>query len=60
MLPTLAIVKSGKTTDYVVGFDDLGGTDDFSTSALEQRSAGCRVGGPLQALPRCGRRAPPF
>ena len=31
MLPTLALVKHGKVADYVVGFDDLGGKDDFAT-----------------------------
>lgn len=31
MLPTLALVKKEKVVDYVVGFDELGGTDDFST-----------------------------
>lgn len=31
MLPTLALVKQEKTTDYVVGFDELGGRDDFPT-----------------------------
>lgn len=39
MLPTLAIVRSEKTTDYVVGFDELGGTDDFETETLRQRLA---------------------
>ena len=33
MLPTLAVIKNEKTTDYVVGFDDLGGKDDFPTGA---------------------------
>ena len=31
MLPTLALVKLEKTIDYVVGFDELGGRDDFPT-----------------------------
>jgi len=31
MLPTLALIKAEKVIDYVVGFDDLGGKDDFST-----------------------------
>lgn len=39
MLPTLALVKKGKVEDYVVGFDELGGTDDFSTEDLEDRLA---------------------
>lgn len=36
MLPTLALVRTGKIVDYVVGFDAVGGRDDFSTEALEQ------------------------
>jgi hypothetical protein len=31
MLPTLAIIKHEKTTDYVVGLDELGGSEDFSS-----------------------------
>eukprot|EP00884_Botryococcus_braunii_P013365 jgi/Botrbrau1/22029/Bobra.0024s0043.1 len=37
MLPTLALIKHEKTTDYVVGFDELGGRDDFQTELLEAR-----------------------
>jgi len=37
MLPTLALIQHEKTIDYVVGFDDLGGTDDFSTEILAAR-----------------------
>jgi hypothetical protein len=37
VLPTICIVKEGKTTDYVVGFDDLGGRDDFPTEMMEWR-----------------------
>ena len=37
MLPTLACVKKEKTVDYVVGFDELGGSDDFSTHTLAGR-----------------------
>lgn len=40
VIPTLALVKDGKTKDYVVGFTDLGNTDDFSTEMLEWR-LGC-------------------
>lgn len=36
MLPTLVLVKDGKTEHSVVGFDELGGGDNFPTSALEQ------------------------
>ncbi|CAO2163822.1 unnamed protein product [Urochloa humidicola] len=43
VLPTLAIVKNGKVEDYVVGFDELGGKDDFSTDDLEERLAKSQV-----------------
>ena len=39
VLPTLALIKKGKVDDYVVGFDALGGTDDFDTKTLEERLA---------------------
>ncbi len=38
-LPTLALVKDAKTKDYVVGFTDLGNTDEFTTEVLEWRIA---------------------
>ncbi len=31
------MIKNEKTTDYVVGFDDLGGVDDFKTETLAMR-----------------------
>ena len=34
MLPTLALVRKGKVVDYIVGFDDLGGVDDFKTETM--------------------------
>ena len=37
MLPTLACVKKEKTVDYVVGFDELGGDDAFTTHTLAAR-----------------------
>ncbi|CAL9063189.1 unnamed protein product [Musa banksii] len=43
VLPTLALVKNAKVEDYVVGFDELGGTDDFSTVELEERLAKSQV-----------------
>lgn len=39
MLPTLALIKNEKVEDYVVGFDDMGGTDDFETDLLAERLA---------------------
>ncbi|XP_056287165.1 thioredoxin domain-containing protein 9 [Pseudoliparis swirei] len=40
IIPTLALLIDGKTKDYVVGFADLGNTDEFSTEMLEWR-LGC-------------------
>lgn len=37
VLPTICIAKDGKTKDYIVGFDELGGVDDFPTEMLEWR-----------------------
>ena len=39
VIPTMAIVKDAKTKDYIVGFTDLGNTDEFSTDMLEWRLA---------------------
>lgn len=36
-IPTLMVVKNEKTSDYIVGFEDLGNVDDFSTEVLEWR-----------------------
>ena len=35
----MCLVKAGKTKDYIVGFTDLGNTDEFSTEMLEWRIA---------------------
>ncbi|KAF8068195.1 thioredoxin domain-containing protein 9 [Scenedesmus sp. PABB004] len=43
MLPTLALIKAEKVVDYVVGFDALGGADDFSTDVLADRLAAADV-----------------
>ncbi|KAF8021022.1 hypothetical protein BT93_G1436 [Corymbia citriodora subsp. variegata] len=43
VLPTLALIKNAKVEDYVVGFDELGGTDEFSTEDLEERLAKSQV-----------------
>ncbi|KAK8518863.1 hypothetical protein V6N12_012103 [Hibiscus sabdariffa] len=43
VLPTLALIKNAKVDDYVVGFDELGGTDEFSTEDLEDRLAKAQV-----------------
>jgi thioredoxin-like negative regulator of GroEL len=36
MLPTLVLVKQGRTEHSIVGFDELGGSDNFTTAQLEQ------------------------
>lgn len=38
-LPTICLVKDTRTVDYIVGFTDLGNTDEFSTEMLEWRIA---------------------
>ncbi|CAL9022489.1 unnamed protein product [Prunus brigantina] len=43
VLPTIALIKNAKVDDYVVGFDELGGKDDFSTEELEERLAKAQV-----------------
>jgi hypothetical protein len=43
MLPTLALIKNEKTVDYVVGLDDVGGKDDFTTAVLAGRLAAAGV-----------------
>lgn len=35
MLPTVMIIIDGKTDHSIVGFDELGGTDDFTTEQFE-------------------------
>ncbi|PSC73423.1 choline isoform B [Micractinium conductrix] len=39
MLPTVAVIKNEKTTDYIVGLDELGGVEDFSTETISARLA---------------------
>lgn len=39
IIPTIILCKGAQTIDYIVGFDDLGGVDDFSTEILEWRIA---------------------
>lgn len=38
-MPTLALIRDNKPVDYVVGFTELGNTDDFDTEMLEWRIA---------------------
>ncbi|KAL2925016.1 Thioredoxin domain-containing protein 9-like protein [Bienertia sinuspersici] len=37
VLPTLAAIKNAKVENYLVGFDELGGRDDFNTEELEEK-----------------------
>ena len=37
VLPSIALIIDGKTKDFIVGFDDLGGVDDFPTEMLQWR-----------------------
>lgn len=39
VIPTMAVIKDAMTKDYIVGFTDLGNTDEFSTEMLEWRLA---------------------
>ncbi|KAL7167927.1 hypothetical protein ACSBR2_038374 [Camellia fascicularis] len=41
--PTLALIKSAKVDNYVVGFNELGETDEFNTEELEERLAKAQV-----------------
>ncbi|KAJ3156851.1 hypothetical protein HK101_001459 [Irineochytrium annulatum] len=43
VLPCVIAFIKGVSVDRVVGFDELGGTDDFATVVLERRLAKCRV-----------------
>ncbi|WZZ76715.1 hypothetical protein YC2023_088085 [Brassica napus] len=43
VLPTLALIKNTKIDDYVVGFNELGGRDDYITEDLEERLARAQV-----------------
>ena len=36
MLPTIMLIKDGKTEHSIIGFDELGGKDDFGTDDLEE------------------------
>lgn len=38
-MPTICLIKDGKSVDFIVGFGDLGGKEDFQTRVLEQRIA---------------------
>merc|ERR1711939_472592 len=39
VLPTITLCMKGKVLDHIVGFDDIGGQDDFETPVPEWRIA---------------------
>ncbi|CAH8491608.1 unnamed protein product [Dicrocoelium dendriticum] len=43
VIPTIVLVKDAQVCDRIVGFDELGGHDEFSTAMLEWRLAVGRV-----------------
>lgn len=43
VMPTICIAKDSKTIDFIVGFSDLGNTNEFSTEVLEWRIAQAKV-----------------
>ncbi|KAJ3102859.1 hypothetical protein HDU97_000242 [Phlyctochytrium planicorne] len=43
VLPCIIAFIKGVSVDRIVGFDELGGSDNFSTGALEFRLAHCQV-----------------
>lgn len=63
VLPTVVLCKDGKVVDYIVGFDDLGGVDDFSTEMMEWRIARNGVidyNGDVTVPPGSSKRINPF
>jgi len=61
VLPTIALLRDGKTVDFIVGFTDLGNTDDFATVVLEWRIATQQIieyDGDLMTRPENGVPAP--
>lgn len=58
VMPTICLVRDGKTVDYIVGLDDLGGREDFPTEMLEWRIAQANVinySGDLMSPPVAGK-----
>jgi hypothetical protein len=52
MLPCTIFFRRGVVVGQVLGFDGLGGVDDFQTSALEDRMHQAEVSAPLSELTR--------
>jgi len=61
MLPTITCVIKGQVADHIVGFDDMGGADDFPTSALAARLGAVGVcdydGGDVEAAAAARQKA---
>lgn len=63
VMPIIALIKDGKTKDYIVGFTDLGNCDDFSTDMMEWRiaqSGAIDYHGDLMTPPDLNRKKKPF
>lgn len=43
VLPTIVLFKDGIAIDRIIGFEELGGSDEFPTSAMEKRLAQAAV-----------------
>ncbi|VDP15234.1 unnamed protein product [Onchocerca flexuosa] len=43
VIPTIVVIINAKTVDYIRGFDDLGGIDEFKTETLEWRLSWTKV-----------------
>ncbi|CAG9531942.1 unnamed protein product [Cercopithifilaria johnstoni] len=43
VIPTIVVIIDAKTVDYIRGFDDLGGNDEFRTETLEWRLSWSKV-----------------
>lgn len=59
VIPTMGIVKDGKTQGFIVGFTEFGNSDDFSTEMLEWRLGVAEVinySGDLSQPPVDGRK----
>ena len=50
VIPTIIMIKDAQTRGYVVGFTDLGNTDEFSTEMLEWRIAHVRTTAEIKSL----------
>lgn len=56
VLPAVVLFKHGVSVDRVVGFEQLGGKDDFGTAALEARLRAAEVVSSSRARAAAGGR----